>query len=149
MAKVFIGYDTYGIEEVDNDFIHFIFDIALSHTASSPDCEVGLIITSDEYIRGLNHQYRGKNKSTNILSFPSGNIKDLSFVNDSSNYLGDIYISSEHLNLEASQLNISPREHLAQLFIHGILHLVGFDHKDKQDAQVMENMENKIIQAVL
>jgi len=149
MARVFVGYNTYGIEGVDNDFIHFIFDMALSHAASPSDYEMGLIITSDEHIQGLNYQYRGKNQSTNILSFPDKDIKDLSFIDDPNNYLGDIYISFEHLNREANKLNISSKERFAQLFVHGILHLVGFDHQDGQDARVMENMESRIMQAVL
>ncbi len=149
MARVLVGYDTYGIEGVDSDFIHFIFDMALSHAASPSDCEVGLIITSDKHIQELNYQYRGKNQPTNVLSFPDEDIEDSSFAEPSNNYLGDIYISFRHLNREASKLNISLKERFAQLFVHGILHLVGFDHQDDQDARVMEHMESRIIQAIL
>ena len=151
MSQVFIGYDTYGIEGVDETFIHFVFDMALAHTASGSDVEVGLVITSDDHVRQLNHRYRGHDKPTNVLSFANDEIQDfvsMDSANDQ-NYIGDIYIAYPTLMREAHDLRETSRERFAQLFVHGILHLLGFDHVDPKDAEVMERMEDKIITSIL
>lgn len=151
MSQVFLGYDTYGIEGVDESFIHFIFDMALAHAAGDQNSEVGLIVTSDEQMRNLNHRYCGKDKSTNVLSFANDEIKDFVSVGSPAdkNYLGDIYISYPTLVREAHNRKVSSRERFAQLFVHGILHLLGFDHKNTSDAAIMERLEDKIIGSIL
>jgi len=151
MSRVFIGYDTFGVEGVDESFIHFIFDMTLSHAAGDQNSEVGLVITSDEHIKNLNHRYRGNDRPTNVLSFANDEIKDFVSVDSSKdkNYLGDIYISYPTLMREAHDLHETSRERFIQLFVHGVLHLLGFDHKDKADANVMERLEDKIVTAIL
>lgn len=149
MSKVFVGYDSFGINEINDNFIHFVFDIILSHTASDIDCEMGLVITSDEYIKSLNHQYRGKNKTTNVLSFSNDEIKDIPLVDEDKNYLGDVYISYNQLNQEAVKLNVSIKERFVQLFIHGTLHLIGLDHTDSQSTSAMESLEDKIVSSIV
>lgn len=151
MARVFIGYDTYGIEGVDDDFIHFIFDMALSHAGGSSDAEVGLVLTTDEQMRNLNHRYRGKDRPTNVLSFANDEIVDFAAppAKEDKNYLGDIYISYPTLMREAHDLHETSRERFVQLFVHGILHLLGLDHEEKEDALVMEQMEDKIFSSII
>lgn len=151
MSQVFIGYDTYGIEGVDESFIHFVFDMTLAHAAGDRNSEVGLVITSDEQIRGLNHRYRNKDKATNVLSFANDEIKDFVLVDSKAdkNYLGDIYISYPTLMREAHDLHETSRERFAQLFVHGVLHLLGFDHEDPADAGVMEQLEDKIVTSIV
>lgn len=153
MAKVFIGYDTYSIEGVNEKFIHFIFDMILAHTASSQNYEVGLIFSSDEHIKGLNDRYLNRSGSTNVLAFSNKEIKegvkDFISAPENEDYLGDIYISYDSLMKEAHQLGIPLRERFAQLFVHGTLHLIGFDHKDLQDAKAMEGIEDKIVHSML
>ena len=149
MSKIFVGYDSFGVNGVDDNFIHFIFDMILSHTASGVDCEMGLIITSDVYIKSLNHRYRNKNKATNVLSFSNNEIKNIPLVEEDENYLGDVYISYNQLNQEAAQLNISIKERFVQLFVHGTLHLIGLDHEDGQAASTMESLEDKIVGSVI
>lgn len=151
MSQVFIAYDTYGIEGVDEKFIHFVFDMALAHAAGDQSSEVGLVITSDEQIKNLNHRYRGKDRSTNVLSFANDEIKDFVSVGgaDDKCYLGDIYISYPTLMREAHDLHETSRERFTQLFVHGVLHLLGFDHEDKADADVMEQLEDKIVTTIL
>ncbi|MBN2585101.1 rRNA maturation RNase YbeY [Patescibacteria group bacterium] len=151
MSQVFIGYDTYGIEGVDESFIHFIFDMTLAQVAGDQNSEVGLVVTSDEQMRSLNHRYRDKDRSTNVLSFANDEIKDFVSTENSldKNYLGDVYISYPTLMREAHDLHETSRERFAQLFIHGVLHLLGFDHEDKADAEVMEQLEDKILATII
>ena len=148
MSKVFVGYDSFGINGINDEFIHFVFDIILSHTASDVESEMGLVITSDEYIKNLNHQYRGKNKATNVLSFSNDEIKDVPSIPEDINYLGDVYISYDQLNQEAAQLNVSIKERFVQLFVHGTLHLIGLDHEDSQSESAMESLEDKIVGSI-
>ena len=151
MAQVFVGYDSYGISGVDTEYIQFIFDMILSHTACPKDSEMGLVITSDEHNKSLNSQYRGKNKTTNVLSFSNDLVEENApdVLEEDKNYLGDVYISYQQLNREAAQLKISLKERFVQLFIHGALHLIGFDHEEDVAAEAYENLEDKIFNSVI
>lgn len=148
MARIYIGYDAYGIEGVDDDFIHFVFDMVLLHTAGDQDSEAGLVVSTNDYLQTLNHKYRGKDKPTNVLSFSNEEIEDFVSNSEDSNYLGDIYISREYIAQEASKLDISHKERFTHLFTHGLLHLMGFDHEDAEAADVMQNMEDKIVRSI-
>lgn len=149
MAQVFIGYDTYGVNGVNEELIHFIFDMVLAHTASPHHHKLGLIVTTDEHIKALNKRYRGKDESTNVLSFASEVIEELAVPSENDHYLGDVYISYPRVVQEARNLRVSDKERFIQLFAHGALHLLGFDHQEAKDAEVMEQMEDKIVQSVL
>jgi probable rRNA maturation factor len=86
--------------------------------------------------RELNQQYRGKDSSTNVLSFPfeaPPNIED--------NHLGDLVICVPVVNREAVEQNKSANHHWAHIVIHGILHLLGYDHMNDSDAMKMEKLE--------
>ena len=149
MSRVFVGYGRHGIEGVDEEFVRFIFDITLGSTNKKMDSEVGLIIAGDEEIRKLNYRYRGKNQPTNVLSFTNQEMAGSVQREPDAHYLGDIYIGYSHLIQEAQDLKISKRERFAQLFIHGLLHLIGFDHETPQDLAKMEAMEDRITQLVI
>ena len=90
--------------------------------------------------RQLNHQYRGKDKATNVLSFPfevpDGIELDL---------LGDLIICVDVVEQEALEQNKKVNDHWAHMVVHGCLHLLGFDHIDDDEAEEMEALETKII----
>ena len=148
MAKIYIGYDAYGIEGVNDDFIHFVFDMTLSYTAGDQDSEAGLVVSTNDYLQTLNYKYRGKDKPTNVLSFSNEETEKFISTPEDNNYLGDIYISREYVAQEASKLNISHKERFTHLLVHGLLHLMGFDHEDAEAADVMQNMEDKIVRSI-
>lgn len=89
----------------------------------------------DTEIRELNHQFRGQDKPTNVLSFPDG----------VDGYLGDIAISLETIKREAIEQQKSPDDHLAHMVVHGVLHLLGYDHENDADATEMETLEINIL----
>lgn len=150
MAKVYVGYGEYGLEGMDDEYIRFIFDIAVGVAKLNPDSEVGLVITSDEQMQKMNARYRGKDKTTNVLSFAYAETSDDDFVaKGDENYLGDIYMSRALIASEAKDLEISEQERFLQLFVHGILHLAGMDHEGDEDAEAMEALEDQIIAKVL
>ena len=95
------------------------------------DSEVSITLTDDAHIKKINKKYRGINKPTNVLSFELGD--DI--------LLGDIFISLDTVKSEAKRDNISVDEHVAHLVIHGVLHLLGYDHIKEKDAKVMEAKE--------
>lgn len=149
MSQVFVGYDTYNVEGVDEELIRFIFDVTLGSTTQKMDSEVGLILTGNDVMQQLNWRYRGKDNSTNVLSFTNQEMINGVQVEPDRQYLGDVYISPEVLTGEAQKLKISEKERFAQLFVHGLLHLLGFDHENPVEAVKMETLEDRIVQLVI
>jgi probable rRNA maturation factor len=107
------------------------------------ETELVIRIVNQKEISELNEKYRGKKGSTNILSFtfeqPVGIKLDL---------LGDLVICAAVVNNEAKQQNKDLDAHWAHIVIHGVLHLLGFDHIKAQEAEIMENKEVSILQSL-
>lgn len=99
-----------------------------------------LLFADDESLRRLNRRFRGKDKPTNVLSFPSRA--------PAGAFLGDIAIAFETCRAEASDQGIAFRDHAAHLIVHGLLHLVGYDHEEVEAANVMERLETQILAAL-
>ncbi len=99
------------------------------------DSEVSITLVDDKYIKKINKKYRGINKATNVLSFELGD----------SILLGDIFISIDTVIREAQDENMSVAEHTAHMVVHGILHLMGYDHIKNSDAEKMEKKEISIL----
>jgi len=97
---------------------------------------VNLKIVSTEEITELNSLYRGKNKPTNVLSFIN---KDVSKEHTKS--LGDIAINFEYVENEAIEQQKLLNDHLIHMLVHGLYHILGYDHENKSDALVMESKE--------
>ncbi len=100
-----------------------------------------MVITDDARIMALNQTYRGKAAPTNVLSFP---MLDSEFTSVGPQLLGDLVISVETAMREADDAGITLDERLSQLMIHGILHLVGFDHEQGENEAV--EMEQKSLE---
>lgn len=107
--------------------------------------EVAVVLADDSFVQELNCNYRGKDKPTNVLSFPSGDFSDSLQSQSLSINLGDIIIAFETVLKESIEQNKSFREHCTHLLIHGFLHLLGYDHEDGCEAEQMEGMEIKIL----
>jgi probable rRNA maturation factor len=110
--------------------------------------ELSIILTNDNEIQKLNLEYLGKNKPTNVLSFPAHNFdanKISSSLNENILSLGDIVISYDTLEKERIKQNISFVDHFVHLLIHSFLHLLGFDHMTEKEAEEMEKLEIAIL----
>ncbi len=103
-----------------------------------------LLLSNNKNIKKLNKVFRKKNKSTDILSFPLEKKIKIS----KNTYLGDIIISYNYLNKPRSRDLKSFKEKVAKLFIHGFLHLLGFDHKKNKDYSKMLKEENILFESV-
>lgn len=113
------------------------------------EVEMAVLLTNDEHIQKLNNQFRGKNKPTNTLSFPDITIEtnkilelkiDKEYIN-----LGDIAFSYETMAAEAKDQEKDFNHHFIHLLTHGVLHLLGFDHENDADAEIMEKLEIDIL----
>jgi len=97
--------------------------------------QVTLALTGDAEMRTLNRTWRGKDAATNVLSFRAGD--DLR----EPGLLGDVVLAYETTLKEAREQSIALQDHVAHLVVHGVLHLLGFDHATDEDAERMENLE--------
>jgi len=105
--------------------------------------EISVTLTGDEKVRELNAHWRGKDKPTNVLSFPMADERDLARANlaESELLLGDIILARGVCEAEAADKGLSVEDHAAHLLVHGTLHLLGYDHHDDRDAADMEARE--------
>ncbi|MCG8563939.1 MAG: rRNA maturation RNase YbeY [Desulfobacterales bacterium] len=98
--------------------------------------ELSLVITDDREVHELNQTYRGVDRPTNVLSFP---MQEGEFSQITPGLLGDVVISVETAEQEAQSAGVTLDQRMSQLLVHGILHLVGFDHERGEDeAREME-----------
>lgn len=100
---------------------------------------LNVLLTNDAEVKTLNAQYRGKNKPTNVLSFPDGEKIDGVLQ------LGDIAMAYETIAAEAAAQGKALKHHLSHLAIHGTLHLLGNDHEEDAEAEAMEALEIAIL----
>ena len=114
----------------------------LDHAAT---IEVAVRFTSDEEVHVLNRQYRGKDKPTNVLSFPMIQPDLMEAVTENSDdgevLLGDIVLAHGVCAAEALERRVGVEDHATHLIVHGLLHLLGYDHMDDAEAEAMEEME--------
>ncbi|MBR7888955.1 rRNA maturation RNase YbeY [Marinomonas sp. A79] len=107
---------------------------------SDDEFEVTIRIVDVEESQALNHEYRGKDKPTNVLSFPFEAPPGLELA-----LLGDLVICNQVVAMEAEEQKKEPLHHWAHMTIHGILHLCGYDHITDDEADEMESLETKLL----
>lgn len=107
------------------------------------NAEVSVLLTDDQTVHTLNKTYRGVDRPTNVLSFAALDDEDEPIVDPL--LLGDIVVAFETTKKEAEEQNISLADHLFHLVVHGVLHLIGYDHMTDDDAVEMETLEIKIL----
>ena len=104
-------------------------------------CSINVRIMDDKEMRELNKKFRGKDASTNVLSFTNEDISKPITGN-----LGDIAISYEFVKNESEELDVDFDDHMIHMLIHGVYHILGFDHESNTMAEVMENKEIKLLE---
>ena len=124
---------------------------ALTHLPAAP-WEVSVLACNDARIANLNADFRGKPMPTNVLSWPSeersapmaGAVPDMPKVNQGLE-LGDLAIAFDTCQREAAAAGIPMADHVSHLLVHGTLHLLGYDHEDDEDGNLMEAFETRIL----
>ncbi|UTO28599.1 rRNA maturation RNase YbeY [Bartonella harrusi] len=105
--------------------------------------EVSLLFTDDKHMAQINAKWRNKNKPTNVLSFPAF---PLEIGQKPGPILGDIVIAQETVALEAKKERKSFQDHLTHMIVHGVLHLLGYNHETDEETHQMEKLEREILQ---
>jgi probable rRNA maturation factor len=107
------------------------------------DNEINLRIIDDAEMKKLNHKFRNKNLTTNVLSFQSDDIS----IKHTKN-IGDIAISSEYVEREALEEGKFFEDHMIHMLAHGVYHILGYDHQNEETALIMENKEINILNKI-
>ena len=119
--------------------------IAASRHSGLIDNEISVKFTSDEEVRALNAQWRGKDRATNVLSFPMADDGDLA----ASPLLGDVVLAYKICAAEAADRKVPIEMHAAHLVVHGTFHLLGYDHETSDaDAEEMEEAERRALASI-
>ncbi len=113
---------------------------AAGHTGAA---EVSVRVVDETEMRQLNGEFREQDKPTNVLSFPAGDIEGLPA--DAELPLGDIVVCAAVVSDEAAEQGKSNADHWAHMMVHGTLHLLGLDHENDSDANIMEGLEIQIL----
>jgi len=108
---------------------------ALAQGGAAPDAGVTILLASDGRLKALNRAFRGKDETTNVLSFPAA----------AGSYAGDVAIAYGITAKQAKAAGKTALDHAAHLAVHGVLHLLGFDHSTARQAEVMEPLETRIL----
>jgi len=127
--------------EVDEADLRRVVAQVLRQEGVDEETELSLVVTDDEAIRKLNRRFRGVDAPTDVLAFGAGGEAHFVTAPGSLPYLGDVVISYQRALVQAQELGHPVAEELRLLAIHGILHLLGYDHEEEAAAQKMRERE--------
>jgi probable rRNA maturation factor len=103
------------------------------------DGGVTVVLADDEVMQGINHQFRGIDRTTDVLAFPLGE------TDEDGGYIGDVIVSLDRARDQAPRFDNDPETELARLVAHGILHLLGYDHHTPSDGKKMKAAERRAL----
>ena len=130
------------IEKPLNNKLNKIVSTILDQEKMS-DCVINLRLLNDKQMKKLNMQFRQKDKTTNVLSFPNDDIS----VKQTKN-IGDIAISVEYVKVEAKKEGKTFDDHIIHMLAHGVYHILGYDHENNENAVIMENKEIQTLKKI-
>lgn len=130
------------IEKPLNNKLNKIVSTILDQEKMS-DCVINLRLLNDKEMKKLNMQFRQKDKTTNVLSFPNDDIS----VKQTKN-IGDIAISVEYVKAEAKKEGKTFDDHIIHMLAHGVYHILGYDHENNENAMIMENKEIQTLKKI-
>ena len=132
-----------GVDEIVEKAVNMVLIATKTSLYIKPLDVVSILLSDDKELQNLNSMYRGQNKPTNVLSFPYVDIRN----NDQSlgypRVIGDIAISYQRIEAEALEYAKSLSEHLSHMLVHGMLHLLQYDHRNINEAAIMEEIETE------
>ena len=130
------------IEKPLNNKLNKVVSTILDQEKMS-DCVINLRLLNDKEMKKLNMQFRQKDKTTNVLSFPNDDIS----VKQTKN-IGDIAISLEYVKAEAKKEGKTFDDHIIHMLAHGVYHILGYDHENNENAVIMENKEIQTLKKI-
>jgi len=127
-----------GGQRVPDKLVQKVMNVGARTLKVKDSLVVSVAFVNKQSIRRLNKQYRGKDKATDVLSFEHGE----------DGLLGEILICYDVASKQAQEKSVSTRAEVLLLITHGLLHLLGFDHKKKKEAEAMETLQKKILKRI-
>lgn len=121
-----------------------IIETTLNVLEIEDDVELSCVIVDDEQIHQINNDYRHIDRATDVISFALEDSEQF-YVDDMPRSLGDIFISYDHALKQANEYEHSIRREMCFLFTHGLLHLLGYDHMNEEDAKEMFALQDEIL----
>ena len=129
-------------EKIDTSELCEVLEFACKHL-NIENPLLNIVIVDNDRIREINKEYRNKDAVTDVISFAFEEVKDVDYGNV--RFLGEIYISYERCKEQASEFGHSIRREFSYLAVHGLLHLLGYDHIKEEDKKVMRALEEEIL----
>lgn len=133
---------------VDRDEIESICSFVMDAEDVSRDVEISISYVDEEEMHGLNHQWRGIDRTTDVLSFECDSPFDDSFPADETLELGDIILAPEVIARQAPGFGNSAADECRLMLVHGLLHLLGYDHIQDDEAKIMEAREDELLRCL-
>jgi probable rRNA maturation factor len=140
--------------DLDTEWMQSILEKTLLAENAPPNAEISLVITGQERIHELNRDYRGKDKPTDVLSFSMAEQKveaePIEFITppDGLIHLGEVIVSYPQAIIQANEHKHSVKKEMAILIVHGILHILGYDHEKPEMEPVMQAKEKEIMASI-
>jgi probable rRNA maturation factor len=147
MSNIEITYDISDVQEfMDEEKINRFVDLILTHEEAEniENTYVSFLITTNEVIKNINKEYRGKDSATDVISFAYNETENVGPFN----ILGDIIISEEKVREQAKEYGHSTEREFYYVLCHGMLHLLGYDHIDEEDKSVMREKEEQLLKEI-
>ena len=128
--------------DIDTSELSSVIEFACNHLGIKNPL-LNIVIVDNERIREINKEYRNKDAVTDVISFAFEEVNDVKY--DDVRFLGEIYISYERCESQAKDYGHSVRIEFSYLAVHGLLHLLGYDHMNEEDKRVMRALEEEIL----
>ena len=145
MSNIEITYDISDVQEfMDEEKINEFVDLILEHekVENIENIYISFLITTNEVIKNINSEYRGKDTPTDVISFAYNETENIGPFN----ILGDIIISAERVKEQAAEYEHSVEREFYYVLCHGILHLLGYDHMEEDEKLKMREKEEEILE---
>ena len=143
MRNNYVINDLYNVD-FDYQYLDKVIKYTLKHEKVK-NAYFSLIFVDEETIKNINRDYRGLDRVTDVISFALEDSKDL--LKSKCRMLGDIYICIPRMFEQAEEYGHSPKRELSFLTVHGLLHLLGYDHQTKEDEEKMFQLQELILNA--
>ena len=141
---VLVSIDPAFGREVAADWLVGVARIALEMQGVG-DAELSIVVTDDAQIRSLNQEFAGEDHATDVLSFSLEEGEAFARPPESVRGLGEVVISYETARRQAEEHSLAAEEELAHLLVHGVLHLLGYDHAEAEEEREMRTRERKVL----
>ncbi len=129
------------------DDLSLIYKKTLEKLQIKKDYDLSVILVKSKYIQNINREYRNIDKPTDVITFAMQ--EGESYMYEEEYDLGDIYINIDYVYLQASQYEHSIRREFCFLFVHGLLHALGYDHMNIDDEKVMFELQDEILEPIV